>query len=373
MDHDNSITIQSFTNSFANFLQSGALLRHEGLWTLIVGPFKESVKANSSVVSMYWPDFYDLGKGQLVQGSAVFVLDDGGFYAVIENYLQKQVHDFSKPLSRAPWLEPSLVDFINTFESILAKIESNQIKKAVPVVFSRSAQTLNSQDLVQLLVALRKAPESLYVYGFWQNGEGVLGATPEVLFSFENFKLKTMALAGTLSKLENSPADELNLRFDRLLNDPKEISEHNFVVEDLKARLEKWGKIVISGPIVLDLPLLCHLKTDFEVSCQSIPEFIELIFDLHPTPALGVAPRAFGFKWLSEYPGQENRRGFGGPFAFIEKEKAICLVAIRNLQWTCKEVMIGSGCGIVEASQIEREWSELNQKRLSVKKILGLE
>ncbi len=373
MDHDNSITIQSFTNSFANFLQSGALLRHEGLWTLIVGPFKDVEKANSSVVSVYWPDFYDLDKGQLLQGSAVFVLDDAGFFAVIENYLQKQASGFSKPLSKAPWLEPSLADFVNTFESILAKIQSDQIKKAVPVVFSRSSQTLSPQDLVQLLVCLRKAPESLYVFGFWQNGEGVLGATPEILFSFENFKLKTMALAGTLAKIENSSAAQFSFYFNQLLSDPKEISEHNFVVEDLKARLEKWGRITTSGPFVLDLPLLCHLKTDFEVSCQSIPEFIELIYDLHPTPALGVAPRSFGFNWLSEYPGQENRRGFGGPFAFIEKDKAICLVAIRNLQWTSKEVMIGSGCGIVEASQMEREWNELKQKRYSVKKILGLE
>ncbi|MNL49201.1 chorismate binding enzyme [compost metagenome] len=54
-------------------------------------------------------------------------------------------------------------------------------------------------------------------------------------------------------------------------------------------------------------------------------------------------------------------------------EEALCLVAIRNMQWNGQFAMIGSGCGVVAASELEREWRELYQKRLSVKKILGFE
>ena len=91
------------------------------------------------------------------------------------------------------------------------------------------------------------------------------------------------------------------------------------------------------------------------------------------TPALGVAPRSAGYEWMKILPGQEGRRRFGAPFAFLDKESCLCLVAIRNIQWDQEGRRIGSGCGIVAASEEPREWRELFQKRQSVKKILGLE
>ncbi|HWU42882.1 MAG TPA: chorismate-binding protein, partial [Bdellovibrio sp.] len=263
-------------------------------------------------------------------------------------------------------MEPSQENFAETLESLLQKIRKDEIQKAVPAVFARSEQSVQINDLAQMIFSATQAPETLFVYGFWQNGEGVLGATPEVLFDFESNLLKTMALAGTCPKNEKAERNSL-------LNDAKELQEHQFVVEDLKKRLEKWGRVEMQGPQILELPTLYHLKTDIDVKCDTAPHFTELIEELHPTPALGVAPRSADYKWMAEFPGQEGRGGFGGPFAFIHKDKALCLVAIRNLQWNMKETMIGSGCGIVAASELDREWRELFQKRLSVKKILGLE
>lgn len=368
MDRQDSITLQSFTN----FLQSGALLRHKGQWTVLEGPFRpvknSELLINSSIISVFCPDFYELENKPVYQStvsSGTYELSTSALQQVCESYLREnQVSE--APLSKAPWREPLKEDFATAMEEMLVKIKAGEIQKAVPAVFARTAQTVSSQDLVRMILTLSAAPEALFAYGFWQNGEGVLGATPEVLFDFDLGILKTMALAGTCPKSEGQDRESL-------LQDPKEMQEHELVVADLKKHLAKWGSVKNEGPQILELPTLLHLKTDFTVKCQSTPNFLQLIKELHPTPALGVAPRSAGYKWMAEYPGQEGRGGFGAPFAFIDQNKALCLVGIRNLQWNKKEAMIGSGCGVVAASELDREWRELFAKRLSVKKILGLE
>ncbi|WP_246845160.1 chorismate-binding protein [Bdellovibrio sp. NC01] len=339
-------------------------MRHKGLWTVIEGPFEPVKNANTQGISVFWPDFYDLDSKPLYQGVCTYELNTSQIVAVCESFLQKNSSEGL--LSKAPWNEPSKDDFAVALNSMQEKIRHGEIQKAVPVIFARSKQTVAAVDRARMLLTLTKAPDTLFVYGFWQNGEGVLGATPETLFDFENDQLNTMALAGTCPKSESTERESL-------LQDAKEMEEHDLVVQDLKQRLAKWGAIKTKGPYILELPTLYHLKTDFSVQCQTRPDFVALTKELHPTPALGVAPRSAGYKWMAQYPGQEGRGGYGGPMAFIAQDKAVCLVGIRNLQWNSEEAMIGSGCGIVPASELDREWRELFQKRLSVKKILGLE
>ena len=52
--------------------------------------------------------------------------------------------------------------------------------------------------------------------------------------------------------------------------------------------------------------------------------------------------------------------------------ETLFLVAIRNIQWDVDKTLLGSGCGIVSESKIEREWNELTLKRKAVKELLHL-
>lgn len=361
MERQNSITLEGITN----FLEAGALLRHRNEWILIEGPFHVVTDPNSVEISVFCPDFYEPEKGMLWAGKACYELSTEEMRRICEQYLA-QNPSIAEPLAHAAWTEPSKEDFARALATIQGRIHNHEIHKAVPVVFSRSEQTVTSQDLCRAILELLSAPSSLHVHGFWHEGEGLLGATPEILFSYEQGTLKTMALAGTCPKTESVERESL-------LTDAKEMQEHQLVVEDIEALLSRWGQVRKQGPSILELPTLLHLKTDIQVQCQNKPDFVALVQSLHPTPALGVAPRSAGYKWMQELPGQEGRRRFGGPLAFIGREEALCLVAIRNLQWNKESAMIGSGCGIVAASELEREWRELYQKRLSVKKIMGLQ
>ena len=340
-------------------------MRHGDQWILIEGPFTSVSDANSDEITVFCPDFYDLHSTLPMKGSRIFRLSTSELRENCESFLA-QGSIGGPPLGKADWVEPRIADFAQALEMTQERISKGELIKAVPAVFARSSQTVRAEERAQMLLYLLEAPPTLFVYGYWQNGVGVLGATPEVLFDYSCGILKTMALAGTCPKSES-------LERESLLKDAKEMQEHIIVLEDIKKTLQSFGAIKTTGPMIVELPTLYHLKTDLEILCDQQPDFMALTERLHPTPALGVAPRTADYKWMQSFPGQEGRRGFGAPFAFLSSKEALCLVAIRNLQWNTSEAMIGSGCGVVAASELEREWRELYQKRLSVRKILGLE
>jgi len=351
-------------SEFTNFLDSGALLRLEpNRWLLLKGPFKAAARVQKSQVALYHPDFF-------MESSQNFWIPVS-FCMVNDVQLRRLCQRF-KGLgasgSSIKWEAAELQSFKSSYEFILQRIQNDSLKKAVPVVFERSKEVPDKTMLAAYIENLVSAPESLFVYGFWQNGIGTLGATPEVLLRKQGSVLKTMALAGTYAKAEK--------RQGVLIEDAKELHEHDLVVRDILHSLGGYGALTQSGPYTLDLPRLLHLKTDIECRLNS-PEtfnFFEACKHLHPTPALGVAPREYGYQWLRELPEQADRQGFGAPWGVQwSEDEALCLVAIRNLQWSPTGSRIGSGCGVVAQSQLEREWSELFEKRQSVKKVIGLQ
>lgn len=359
MKRQDSITLLDFTN----FLDSGALLRYQDQWFLYGGPFQFVEKEKDSMISVFCPHFYDLEKSSPMRGSEHFVLTRVELIKILMQFLDTQTASTGDP---APsWQEPNPENFDQSFSRIQQLISQSQIDKAVPVVFSSAEMEMTSVLKAKLLLKLIDLPTTLYVYGFWDRQEGILGASPETLFIKEGKKLQSMALAGTLPK-----AGEY--REDQLLKDKKQLSENQIVVKDIVQQLSMYGTVRVQGPYILELPSLWHLKTDIQVQMETEASPIELMKRLHPTPALGVSPRSFGWRWMQELEKMGERKRFGAPILFqIGDDHWVCLVAIRNLQWLDKNWQIGSGCGLVRQSELEKEWEELHYKRESVKKIFG--
>ncbi len=359
-ERQHSITTEAFTN----FLLEGAFVRYRGQWQLLIGPFKPLESANNSNKSVFCPSFYSLQNVSSMEASAIYSLSESELRDLCHAYLAKNPlvgeHIFTKDFQ-----EPELKDFEKSLNVIQEKIKGGEIQKAVPVVFAKLKHVVSAPEKAQLLLNLIVAPETLYPYGCWQGEQGCLGATPEILFSVQGSELKTMALAGTCPKTEAT--SRLSL-----LQDEKEMYEHQLVVDDLQVRLSQVGRVSRGSVHILELPSLFHLKTDIRVvldKTYSLEDFSKL---LHPTPALGVSPRSYGYVWMQNLPDQVGRDYYGAPFGLSLEKEAVCLVGIRNIQWNQGSVTLGSGCGIVAASELQREWRELFQKRLSVKKILGL-
>ena len=260
------------------------------------------------------------------------------------------------------WKAPSRVAFAKQFADLQERFRQKTLEKAVPVCFELAEQKPDLSARKGLLRKLCAAPPSVTPYGFWFEEEGLLGATPELLLrqlSTRNFA--TAAVAGTRTR-EEEPS---------LLERPKDLIEHQLVIRDIEQALKRWGTVERTPTREVESATLIHLRTDLGVTSEH--SFMELVQVLHPTAALGAFPREAGLRWLEKWPESQERGAFGAPFGYFnEYGQGTAWVAIRNIQWNKEGLRLGSGCGVVERSDLEIEWKELELKRLSVKKILGL-
>jgi menaquinone-specific isochorismate synthase len=361
----------------SDFLQEGAFYRSYGdgrdprvhFWW---GSASDHASENRENTVFYMPFFGTQVQAKIYAKSLSCTLAE--FKQLLSTFVAAQ--DAQETSKKTPeklnlrWAGPSEASFERSFQTIKGKILREELDKAVPVVCKKaklnSPQDFRGRLQAQKILKALEAPEALHVFGLWDRREGVLGATPEILFRRQGRSLTSMALAGTC------PKKDLDNRIP-LLKDEKELKEHQAVVDDLMKKLAHFGRVQAGAPHVLELPTLLHLKSDLFVEDFRGDEQ-EVIFSLHPTPALGVSPRNYGHHWMKQLPDQQDRGLFGAPLAFpLGPDDLICLVVIRSLFWKEEELSIYSGCGLVALSDFAQEWKELLAKLDSIENLLGLD
>lgn len=344
------------------FLKSGALISTEKK-SLVLGwgPTKKHKSINHlSGPVFYFPDFYLTEEAPYLTYKHSCEVSYPEF---IEWIKTSQAHGAPltwKPINRAL--------FLDLFQNLQTQFINTDIKKGVPFTFCTSLEKISPSFLLSRLVYLfENLPPSLHPYGFWNENEGIFGATPELLFSVGETAsiLNTAAIAGTCSKKESK---------ERLLSDPKQLVEHHLVVKGIVDSLSSLASVNTGNLAVLELPTLYHLMTPIYACLHNQYHFEELIYALHPTPALGAFPKNSGSIWLASLKNKINRRRFGAPIGVIipETMQSVCWVAIRSMQWNNTEASIFAGCGVVPESTFENEWSEIQLKIQSIKGTLGL-
>ncbi len=348
--------------SFNSWLEQGAILGKVGKWVEVHWGTPTPIAQESATtgpVFFHTTFFHENTQPWLQYPQSQRFLWKEWKSLVIEE-LKRQVIDKN---IETDWEEPSESAFKKVFQEIKKDIKSKKIQKAVPVVTAQAAKTVPPTHAI--LQALKMSPVNTFVYGHWQKETGFFGFSPEVLFLRENKNvIKTMALAGTRKKEHylQDPED--------FLRDPKEIKEHQYVVDDIVSRLKNFGKTKIGKTAFLELNYLTHLYTPLQVTSVAEVSFEQMIEALHPTPALGIVPRE-QMSLLKKWRHQSDI--LGAPFGLRwSATNFLCLVAIRKIQWDQTHYFIGNGCGIVEESQFEEEWQELRAKRDSVRKTFRL-
>ena len=357
-------------DAVAEFLKNGWLLAlNHG--EMLVGWGEWSVRADSGVgnsCGLFAPDFYFAAEAPWRFTPSWDLIERNVFSARLLQGLKTDEVGDDQPFA---WVEPERGKFEKALQMIDEGMENRGLAKAVPVVFATASVIVDETRRARILTRLLQTSEPLFPYGFWSSSEGIIGATPEILFTMRSgtlTKLKTMALAGT--REGKAGAAEV------LLSDPKERHEHQLLIEDLREVLAPFGPVTLGETSTLELPTLVHLYTPISVNASGPISFTAAAKALHPTPALGVAPRRLGFeeikRWDSSIPRHRFGAPFGAEFQTANGPAAHCLVAIRNIQWQGAKVTLGSGCGVVAASEPDREWQELQLKRNSVKRMLGV-
>lgn len=261
------------------------------------------------------------------------------------------------------WTPPSYEKFQASFLGIQEEIKKGFLEKAVPYFFEKAQMKSPIFPIATLIkkVLTKERLKNRHLYGFWTQGKGFLGLTPEVLFEKKDSSLKTMSLAGT------------SWEGDAIIEDKKELKEHDFVTRDLEKKLAPLGKRRKGFVREMNLEGLKHLRTDIEVLLDKDRSFENLVESLHPTSALATFPSLASLNEKLSFWDEGERLFFGAPFGFFKSPKEQkAVVSIRGIQWKDSQVFLGSGCGIVKQSVLKKEWKELQMKRLSIKRDFDL-
>jgi isochorismate synthase len=193
-----------------------------------------------------------------------------------------------------------------------------------------------------------------------------LGASPERIVKRRGTRVWTEALAGTARR--DDPA-----QVESLLHSRKERAEHAIVARDIRALLAPlYATLSADGPEVHLLRHVAHLRTRFEGVLKEPHHVLDLVARLHPTPAVGGAPRDAALAWIAAH--EPIERGlYAGPFgAFDRTGDGEFVVAIRSGLFTAGEAHLFAGAGIIEGSEAFGEFCETRWKLRSLLSAIGM-
>ncbi len=274
----------------------------------------------------------------------------------------------------APFLNPLLklnIKFEGTtnFDAIFEQ-DFSKLKKELNDDFQKAVLISSENTLVDNTIHLKKKIMAKAIlskvgtpYGLWFDHYAIIGVTPEILFDKESNKLESVALAGTAKLGEEN----------KLFSSLKDRKEHNLVIANILEELKPFcSEILKSETVIAPYAKMIHLKTDITGYLKSQTQIVDLINTLSPTAALGGHPKKKAKEFLesTQYYKKFPNRFFGSVFGINYHEKHRALVMIRNIQIQGKEMVIESGAGIVQESDIDNELNEINLKRNTVKEML---
>ncbi len=212
--------------------------------------------------------------------------------------------------------------------------------------------------------------QDCFHFGFQFSPEqAFIACSPERLYRREDRHLFTEALAGTIRRSGDEEVDAQLAT--ELLADSKNRLENRLVHADILSRLAPLAHdATLTEPRILKLRLLQHLKCDIEAELKPGVCDWQLLDALHPTPAVGGAPREAALAFIREFE-PYDRGWYAGACGMLSRETSEFSVAIRSARIQPGSVTLFAGAGIVAGSEPVAEWAELDNKIANVLSLLG--
>lgn len=248
------------------------------------------------------------------------------------------------------------------FDHFFEKFKNSALKKVVPYVVKQTKGSVDIEKMLYHSLLYQIKNPKAAIYGFWNQEEGMLGASPELIVSLDpNGTLRSHACAGT-APLAHA---------DTMLADPKLKEEHQLVIEGLQNSLNPFGDVLIGKTEVARFSKIAHLFTPIEM--KGVSSLTGIIDKIHPNPAIGAFPKEEGMQFLHELEEKMPRGRFGAPFGvFMSENYARIYLAIRNIQWEKEKMQLMAGCGIVPESILHDEKNEIEHKLSAIHEIIGI-
>jgi isochorismate synthase len=265
--------------------------------------------------------------------------------------------------------EHPLAHYRTGVRAALAAIEAGSLEK---LVLARSCQVSGRRpfDAGALLAVLRPLHPACTLFAVRFAGATLIGATPELLVGLEAGRVETAALAGSAPRGRSPREDRALAR--ALRESKKEQEEHAIVVRALREALAGCCDelSVPEAPGLLATEGIQHLHTPLRgrLAAGSARGVLDLVSRLHPTPAVGGAPRRAALSWLRRHEGLD-RGWYAGGVGFLDAAgEGAFAVPLRVALLRGEHAALFAGAGIVRGSDPE---AELAETRLKLRAVLG--
>ena len=193
-------------------------------------------------------------------------------------------------------------------------------------------------------------------------GQSFIGASPERLLRVREARLTTEALAGSVRR--GTSASEDAALGGALLSDEKELREHRLVIASIERRLAPLGiKPAHPGkPALFRLANVQHLHTPIQAALPAGVRLLDVLANLHPTPAVGGTPRETAVPYIRALEGFP-RGLYAGTLGWIDAQGGgEFFVGLRAALIDGANARVYAGAGIVAGSSPEKEFAETELK-----------
>ncbi len=242
------------------------------------------------------------------------------------------------------------------------------------IVLSNRLSAPFEGSLLNTYRILRTMNPSPYMFYFSGTDVEVAGASPETLVKLENGVLHTFPLAGTRPRGKTEKEDNALER--ELLADPKELAEHNMLVDlgrnDL-GKISKFGTVQVEKLHSIErYSHVMHIGSTVKGEIREEFDALDAIEAVLPAGTLSGAPKIRACQLIGEL--ENNKRGiYGGAIGYIDFTGNMdTCIAIRIAYKKNGKVFVRSGAGIVADSVPEKEYEECINKARAVLNALKL-
>ena len=227
-------------------------------------------------------------------------------------------------------------------------------------------------DTLNIYEQLREVNPSPQMYYVKFGEQKLIGASPELLFRLRQGEMETFPLAGTTKRGATPEEDTALAR--TLLNDPKEIAEHNMIVDlhrnDI-GRVAQFGTVKVRS--LMDIKRFSHVQ---HISSEIVgiisdkDDMFSALASNFPAGTLTGAPKIEAMKIIDDlevdgrgpYGGAVGHFSFNGDCAFA--------IPIRTVFANGEEAYVQTCGGNVYDSNPDDEYEEIQRKFAGTKKVL---
>jgi menaquinone-specific isochorismate synthase len=312
------------------------------------------------------PDRYEkalvaLRESGMPVGYASFTFDperEGSIVMVPEQVVDIQVDELASSIDPIPKGTIDTDGSDSWMSGISRAMDALQEGTLEKVVLSRQVETRFESDVpTQTVISrLHAAQPTCYTFSV----DGLIGASPELLVSFTDGYITSLALAGTAIAEDGLQSQKIE-------------REHRYTASSVESALAHHvSDLTKKSSRVLSFGDIKHLASRFEGQAVAGTSVLSVLASLHPTAAVAGTPKDLAISLIRQIE-PTGRGRYAGPVGWFNTDgEGEFAIALRCGLIRGRDVTLYAGGGIVVGSDANTEFDETELKLQPMRRALEL-